>query len=54
MCVCVCVCVCACQALLQFEEQQGAVVNRMLMSRQQIDRFPTKTFSPAPNAAAAQ
>ncbi|CAL8239897.1 unnamed protein product [Gadus morhua 'NCC'] len=36
------------EALLQFEEQQGAVVNRMLMSRQQIDRFPTKTFSPPP------
>ena len=46
-----CLCVCVCQALLRFEELQGSVVNRKLMSRQQIDRFPTRTFSPAPNAA---
>lgn len=31
------------QALLQFEEQQGAVVVRNL-SPQEISRFPTKTF----------
>ncbi|KAG7266619.1 hypothetical protein CRUP_031566 [Coryphaenoides rupestris] len=42
------------QALLQFEELQGSVTNRKLMSRRQIDRFPTKTFSPAANAASAQ
>ncbi|KAG7266620.1 hypothetical protein CRUP_031567 [Coryphaenoides rupestris] len=42
------------EALLQFEELQGSVTNRKLMSRRQIDRFPTKTFSPAANAASAQ
>ncbi|CAL8360496.1 unnamed protein product [Lota lota] len=42
------------EALLQFEEQQGSIANRRLMSRRQINRFPTKTFSPASNAACAR
>ncbi|CAG5958485.1 unnamed protein product [Menidia menidia] len=34
------------QALLEFEERQGAVVSKKL-TRREIQRFPTKTFQPA-------
>ena len=37
------------QALLAFEERQGAVVSKKL-TRRQIQRFPTKTFQSAHSA----
>lgn len=40
------------QALLQFEEQQGAVVVRSLSS-QEISRFPTKKFGSGTCAGSA-
>ncbi|XP_061578136.1 E3 ubiquitin-protein ligase RLIM [Cololabis saira] len=37
------------EALLEFEERQGAVVSKKL-SRREIQRFPTKTFQSASNS----
>lgn len=42
-----------CQALLAFEERQGAVVSKKL-SRREIQRFPTKTFQSASSAGNTQ
>lgn len=41
------------QALLEFEEDQGAVVSRKL-SRREVQRFPTKTFNSAGGAGSTQ
>lgn len=41
------------QALLEFEEDQGAVVSRKL-SRREVQRFPTKTFNSAAGAGSTQ
>ncbi|KAM6936876.1 uncharacterized protein FYW49_020683 [Xenentodon cancila] len=41
------------EALLEFEERQGAVVSKKL-SRREIQRFPTKTFQSASNSGNTQ
>uniref|UniRef100_A0A3B3WTD2 RING-type domain-containing protein n=1 Tax=Poecilia mexicana TaxID=48701 RepID=A0A3B3WTD2_9TELE len=41
------------QALLEFEERQGAVVSKK-MSRREIQRFPTKNFCSATNSGNTQ
>ncbi|MEQ2206777.1 hypothetical protein XENOCAPTIV_002813, partial [Xenoophorus captivus] len=41
------------QALLEFEERQGAVVSKK-MTRREIQRFPTKTFRSATNTGNTQ
>lgn len=41
------------EALLEFEEQQGAVVSKK-MTRREIQRFPTKTFRSATDAGNIQ
>ncbi|MEQ2189737.1 hypothetical protein GOODEAATRI_028364 [Goodea atripinnis] len=41
------------EALLEFEERQGAVVSKK-MTRREIQRFPTKTFRSATNTGNTQ
>lgn len=41
------------EALLEFEERQGAVVSKKL-SRREIQRFPTKTFQSSSSAGNSQ
>nr|XP_015820595.2 uncharacterized protein si:ch211-59o9.10 isoform X1 [Nothobranchius furzeri]XP_015820596.2 uncharacterized protein si:ch211-59o9.10 isoform X1 [Nothobranchius furzeri]XP_015820598.2 uncharacterized protein si:ch211-59o9.10 isoform X1 [Nothobranchius furzeri] len=42
------------EALLEFEEHQGAVVSKKKMSRRDIQRFPTKTFGSANSSGNTQ
>lgn len=38
------------QALLEFEELQGAVMAKKTLSKGEIDRLPTKAYDPSHNA----
>lgn len=39
-----------CQALLAFEEQQGAVLTKNTLSKAEIERLPVKTYDPSHSA----
>lgn len=39
-----------CQALLAFEEQQGAVMAKNTLSKAEIERLPVKTYDPSHSA----